>query len=385
MPRAYDDQPLKNRREGLTIRRISIAQVSLGQRELLAVQKVLKSGRLRAGAVTEDFEAGFASTVGARYAVAVSSGTAALYLAYRTLLRPGDEVIVPDFTFVATAAMVMAVGAVPVFADVDLKTYNLDPSDVERRITPRTRAIAPVHLYGLPADVARLTRIARRHHLHMVWDAAQAHGARFRGQDVGSFPDLVCYSFYPSKNMTTGEGGMLTTSDPSLAAQLRLLRSHGEQGRYFHIQVGFNFRLTDIAAAIGRVQLQKLPSAIRKRQRNAEILARGLKRIPGIEIPRAAKGAEHAFNHFTVRVDPDTLGLSRQEFQDALLQRGIETSVHYPRPLHRQRIFQGYGTDRDLPISTLLAKTVLSFPVHPGLSPHDLQRITRTVREVATS
>jgi perosamine synthetase len=352
---------------------------------LQAVDRVLRSGRLRAGKVTEDFERRFARAVGARFAVAVNSGTSALYLAYRALLAPGDEVIVPDFTFVATASMALAVGAKPVFADVDAETFTLDHADVERRLTPRTRGLAPTHLYGHPADISRLTQLARQHHLHVIWDAAQAHGATFRGRAVGSFPEVVCYSFYPSKNMTTGEGGMLTTSDPSLAAEFRLARSHGEESRYRHVRLGFNFRLTDFAAALGRVQLRKLPAAIRHRRQNAAILARGLAGVPGLKIPQTAAGAEHAFNLFTIRLDPAILQLSRDEFQKELARRGIETAVHYPLPLHRQPIFRGCGRDRDFPVSTRLAEAVLSLPVHPGLSHRDLSYIVRSVREVAGS
>jgi perosamine synthetase len=333
----------------------------------------------------EDFEARFARAAGAKFAVAVSSGTAGLYLAYWALLSPGDEIIVPDFTFVATASMAVAAGLRPVFADVDPKTFTLDPTDVERRITRRTRAIVPVHLYGHPANVSGLMRLARRHHLRVIWDAAQAHGASFRGRDVGSFPDVVCYSFYPSKNMTTGEGGMLTTSNPSLAAEFRLLRSHGEESRYHHTRLGFNFRLTDIAGALGREQLKKLSGGVKRRRRNAAVLVRGLAGLQGLDLPGVAPGAAHAFNLFTIRLDPHALRISRDCFQKALARQGIETAVHYPVPLHRQPIFKGHGIDRDFPVSTRLAKTVLSLPVHPGLSSSNLQHIVRTVRGVLDS
>jgi perosamine synthetase len=329
-----------------------------------------------------EFEARFAQAVGARFAVAVSSGTAALDLAYRALLEPGDEVIVPDFTFVATASMVVAAGAKPVFADVDPDTFTLDPADVERRITSRTRALAPVHLYGQPADIAPLARLARRHHLRIIWDAAQAHGARFQQRDVGSFADVVCYSFYPTKNMTTGEGGMLTTSDERLAKELRLLRSHGEEGRYLHVRLGFNLRMTDMAAALGLAQLAKLPAALERRRKNAAILTRGLAGIPGIKTPSVRAGCEHAFSLYTVQLNPKVLGMTRDEFQKAMADRGVETAVHYPRPLHRQPIFRRHGTDRDYPVSSRLAETVVSLPVHPGLSLRDVRRIVRVVREV---
>ncbi len=367
---------------GAAIRTIPFSPVSLKRREIDAVRRVLKSGKLSSGRITEDFEQGFARAVKARFAVAVSSGTAALYIAYRALLKPGDEVIVPDFTFVATASMVRAAGATPVLADVDPSTFTLDPSAVERRITPRTRALAPVHLFGHPADIARLTRLARRHNLRLIWDAAQAHGARFRRQDVGSFADVVCYSFYPSKNMTTGEGGMLTTSDPLLASEFRLLRSHGEEERYRHVRLGFNFRLTDVAAALGDAQLARLPAAVSQRRRNAAILSRELAGLPGVQTPSIAPWATHAFNLFTVRLDPQILDISREEFQGELARRGVETAVHYPRPLHRQPIFRGYGTDRDFPVSTRLAETVISLPVHPALSNQDLRLIVHAVREV---
>lgn len=340
---------------------------------------------LRAGRVTKEFESRFAQAVGASHAVAVSSGTAALFLAYRALLEPGDEVIVPDFTFAATASMAIAAGMKPVFADVDPQTYTIDPADVERRITRRTRAIVPVHLYGNPADVERLTRLARRHRLRLIWDAAQAHGARWRGRDVGWFPDVVCYSFYPSKNMTTGEGGMLTTSDGALAAELRLLLSHGEASRYSHVRVGFNFRLTDVAAALGLGQLAGLREAVRRRRKNAAALTRGLSGIPGVQTPRDAPGATHAYCLYTIGVDPEIAGISRDELQRALARRVIESAVHYPLPLHRQPVFRGYGTDADFPVSARLAQTVLSLPVHPGLSSQDVRRIVRAVSEVAAS
>jgi perosamine synthetase len=367
---------------GKIIRTVPIAQVSLDQREIRAVERVLKSGNLRAGRITEDFETAFAASAGARHAIAVTSGTAALYLACHALLNPGDEVIVPDFTFIATAAMVAAVGAKPVFSDVDPRTFTLGPAEVERHITPRTRALLPVHLYGQPADIAGLASLARRHKLRIIWDAAQAHGAQFRGRDVGSFADVVCYSFYPTKNMTTGEGGMITTSNTSLAAQFRLLRSHGETTRYRHERLGFNFRTTDIASAIGHAQLAKLPKSIRQRQRNAKILMKGLSGISGLQTPGLFPGVSHAFSLFTICVDRKQAGMSRDALAKALQLRGIQSAVHYPLPLHRQPVFRGYGLDRDLPVSTRLARTVLSLPVHPGVKEADLHYIVRSVREI---
>ena len=369
-------------RGGNTIRTVPIAQVSLDRREIRAVEQVLKTGNLRAGKVTEEFEESFAASVGARHAIAVTSGTAALFLACYALLRPGDEVIVPDFTFAATATMAAAVGARPVFADVNPRTFTLEPAEVERHISPQTRALIPVHLYGQPADIGGLARLARRHKLKIIWDAAQAHGAQFRGRDVGSFPDAVCYSFYPTKNMTTGEGGMITTSNSSLAAELRLLRSHGDAGRYRHVRLGFNFRTTDIASAIGRVQLARLPKAIRARQKNAKILSKELSGIPGLQTPEMVPGTGHAFSLFTICVDAKKAGMSRDELAKSLQLRGIQSAVHYPLPLHRQPVFRGYGLDRDYPVSARLAKSVLSLPVYPGVREKDLHYIIRSVREI---
>ncbi|HEX5413095.1 MAG TPA: DegT/DnrJ/EryC1/StrS family aminotransferase [Terriglobia bacterium] len=359
-----------------------MARVEIDRREIRAVEQVLKSGNLRAGRVTEEFEAAFAASAGARHAIAVASGTAALYLACYALLRPGEEVIVPDFTFVATAAMVAAVGAKPVFADVNPGTFTLDAAEVERLITPRTRALVPVHLYGQPADISGLARVARRHKLKIIWDAAQAHGAQFGGRDVGSFPDAVCYSFYPTKNMTTGEGGMITTSSSSLAADLRLLRSHGESGRYQHLRLGFNFRTTDIASAVGLHQLARLPKAVRARQRNARILAKGLNGISGLQMPEFIPGRTHAFSLFTICVDARRAGMSRDELAEALSRRRIQTAVHYPLPLHRQPVFRGNGRDRGFPVSSRLARTVLSLPVHPRVNEEDLRYVIRSLREI---
>jgi len=204
----------------------------------------------------------------------------------------------------------------------------------------------------------------------------------YRGRDVGAFPDVVCYSFYPTKNMTTGEGGMITTSNRSLAAELRLLRSHGDASRYRHVRLGYNFRTTDIASAIGRVQLEKLPQAIRARQRNAGILTKGLSGIPGLQTPELIPGGEHAFSLFTVRIDAKRAGMPRDELAKALQLRGVQSAVHYPLPLHRQPVFRGHGHNRDFPVSTSLARTVLSLPVHPGVKEKELRHIIRSVREI---
>jgi len=359
-----------------------MARVRLGSKTVKAVERVLRSGNLRAGTITEEFEARFAAEVGAKYAIAVNSGTAALHIAYAAFLQTGDEVIVPDFTFIATASMVVAAGGKPILADVNPSTFTLDPVDAGKRVTPRTRAIVPVHLYGHPAEVTELTELARHNRLKIIWDAAQAHGARFQGNDVGSFADAVCYSFYPTKNMTSGEGGIITTQDSGLAAEFKLLRSHGERTRYNHTRIGFNYRITDIAAAIGLGQLETLRASVERRRQNAAALAQGLADIDGIHLPIEMDSCAHAYHLFTIRIEPRILGMTRDEFRQALASHGIETAVHYPRPLHRQPVFSGMGEDSDFPVSTLLSETVISLPVHPLLTTNQIRRIITAVRQV---
>jgi perosamine synthetase len=340
---------------------------------------VARSGHLRQGPVCLEFETKFASTVGARQAVAVSSGTAALHLAWMGFLTPGDEVIVPSFSFFATASTVLMAGGRPVFCDVDLRSGAIDVADARKRISPKTRGIVPVHLYGGVCEVEAVRNLAQEFGLRIVWDAAQAHGARFRGQDVGSLEEAACYSFYATKTMTTGEGGMITTNDDELASRLRLLRSHGETQRYLHTELGYNYRLTDIQAAVGLGQLERLADNIRVRRRNATYLNERLADLPGVSLPFEREGSEHAYHQYTVRIDPNLARTTRDELAKALAASGIETAVHYPRPLHRQPLFARLGTEI-LPTSERLAEQVLSLPIHPRLTTADLERIALAVR-----
>ncbi len=362
---------------------IPIAQVVLEEDEIEAVVRVLRSGQLRQGPITAEFERRFATSVGARYAVAVSSGTAALHVAYAALLQPGDEVLVPAFTFFATASMVSAVGAKPIFCDVDPHTFTLDVDDARRRMTPRTRAIAPVHLFGTPAHIEEIQRLAGEHNLRIVWDAAQAHGARYRGKDIGSFDDVVCYSFYPTKNMTTGEGGMITTNDEEIYRRCRLIRDHGQEAKYYHTMLGFNYRMTDIAAALGIRQLQKVAGWVQKRRQNARYLTEHLHDVPGIQVPVERPGAESSFSLYTIALDLEQFACDRDEFMGRLHEKGVGASVHYPRPLHHQPFYRAEYGHLSLPVSESLSARVLSLPVHPKLTQEDLDRIVEAVREVA--
>jgi len=364
---------------------VAIAGVDIRTEDIAAVAEVLASGRLREGEVTAEFERAFARRVGAVHAVAVSSGSAALHLAYLAMFQPGDEVIVPSFTFVATASMLSAIGAVPVFADVDERTFTLSLADAESRITPRTRGIVGVHLFGNACDVDGVTALARRHGLAVVWDAAQALGTRYRHRDVGAFPVATCYSFYPTKNITTGEGGMVVTDDAALADTLRLSRSHGAAGKYVHLRLGFNYRTTDMASALGLSQLARLDGYLARRRENAATLTAGLSGVPGVTVPCPAPSADHSYNQYSILVGWHGNGrLDRDQLAAAIGPRGVQTAVHYPRPLHRQPMYAGANggltAAERLPVSERLCEHILALPVHPGVGPAQAGRVAALVK-----
>ena len=360
--------------------RVPIAHVDVREEDIEAVAAVLRSGRLRQGRVVQEFEEALAAKVGSSHAVAVSSGTAALHIAYLALFEPGDEVIVPSFTFAATASMLLAVGAVPVFADVDARTFTLSAESVRSLVTPRTRGVVGVHLFGNPCDVRELQDFATSRGLVQVWDAAQALGSSIDGQDVGGLPVASCYSFYPTKNITTGEGGMVVTDDPTLAARLRLVRSQGAEAKYWHTTLGFNLRLTDFQAALGLRQLERLDEYVRRRRENAAYLDEVLSHTTEFLAPATQKGGQHSFNQYSVLASPFS-SRSRDEIVDELGTRGIETAVHYPIALHCQPVFAGFR--HAAPVSEELATSIFSLPVHPSLDQQQLARIRSALLDVA--
>jgi perosamine synthetase len=360
-------------------RSIPIGCVDIRPEDVEAAARVLRSGRLRQGEVTAAFEEAFATLVGARHAVAVSSGTAALHLAYLATFAQGDEVIVPSFTFVATASMLVAIGAVPVLADVDERTFTISVEDVMSRITDRTTGIVGVHLFGNACDVTGLAQLAVEHRLTVVWDAAQALGTAHSGRDIGGFPTAVCYSFYPSKNITTGEGGMIVTDDVELAHRLRLMRSHGAVEKYVHTMLGFNYRMTDVQAAIGLEQLRRLPGYLARRRENARLLTNGLVEVARVQPPIETVGGKHSFNQYCVLLGERGDATTRDAFALRLAAAGVETAVHYPRPLHHQPLFQS-GGHTDLPVSEDLARRIVALPVHPGISEPDVEVIVEAAR-----
>lgn len=352
---------------------ISISKPQIGEEEKQAVLQVLESGQLAQGPKVKEFEERFAAWCGVKYAVATSSGTTALHVALLAHgIGQGDEVITTPFSFIASANCILYAGATPVFADIEPEYYTLDPVDVERRITPRTRAIIPVHLFGQAADMEALSAIAARHNLAIIEDACQSHGARLNGKMVGAW-GTACYSFYPTKNMTTIEGGMITTNDEGVAERARLIRNHGSPRRYLHESLGFNFRMTDLQAAIGLAQLPKLDGWNRKRQENAAYLTSGLEDLPGIHPPRVRPGAEHVFHQYTLRA------AQRDALLERLSARGIGVGVYYPIPIHQQPLYRQMGYQEKLPVSEAASAEVLSLPVHPALTRAELDEIIAAV------
>ena len=357
--------------------RIHIAAPDIGEEERNGVLSVMDSGMLADGEAVRRFESEFAGMCERRHGIATTNGTTALHAALHALgIGYGDVVVTTPFSFIASANAIRLAGAIPVFADIDPETYTLDPASVEKVIRDRdgdVDAILAVHLYGLPADVSRLQAIAKRHDLLLVEDCAQAHGATYREKPVGSFGDAAAFSFYPTKNMTTGEGGMVVTDDDGVAERARRFIDHGRVDGYTHSEVGHNFRLTNVAAAIGQAQLRKLPLFNEARRRNAEWLTAGLIDVDGITTPVEPSGRRHVYHQYTIRVD------DRDTLQAALDEAGIDTGVYYPIPIHRQEAYDGY--DAECPVADAAADEVLSLPVHPGVTRADVDRITATVRE----
>jgi dTDP-4-amino-4,6-dideoxygalactose transaminase len=350
---------------------IPAANPLTGDEERQAVDRVMRSGMITQGPEVAAFEREFAEHFGlGRRCVAVSSGTSGLHLGLLAAgVKPGDEVIVPSFTFAATANSVALTGATPVFADIDPISFCLDPASVERAISERSVGVMPVHLFGHPADMSALGAIAQRHRVHVFEDAAQAHGASLGGTPVGAFGSFAMFSLYSTKNMTSGEGGMVSVADDEIERLIRLYRNQGMERQYENEVVGFNARMTDIHAAIGRVQLTKVDEWTKRRQYSAAFLTENL---DGVSTPTVAADAEHVFHQYTVRVSDDRDGLAKA-LRD---EHGIGSGLFYPVPTHRLAPFRA---DVDLPETEAAARECLSLPVHPSVSDADLERIVSAV------
>lgn len=352
---------------------ISIAKPMIEAEEKQAVLEVLESGVLAQGPRVAAFEKAFAEMCGVQHAIATSSGTTALHTALLAHgIGAGDEVITSSFTFIASANSVLYTGAKPVFVDIDPLTFNLNPALIEAAITERTKAIMPVHLFGLSCDMHPILAIAKKHGLVVIEDACQSHGATYKGKKVGSF-GTGTFSLYPTKNITSAEGGMITTDDQGLDDECRIIRQHGMRRRYYHDDLGFNFRMTDVHAAIGLEQLKKLAKFNQARQRNAAFLSAHLK---GVTVPAVPAGYEHVFHQYTIRI---TAG-RRDGLIEALKKQEIGCGVYYPVPVHKQSYYVNeLGYNQSLPEAEKAAEEVLSLPVHPSLSPADLETIVSAV------
>lgn len=354
---------------------IPIARPQMGEEEKQRVWEAMAAGSLAQGPRVREFEEAFAAYIGAAQAVATSSGTTALHLALLGCgVGEGDEVVTVPFTFIASANAILYTGAKPVFVDIDERDFTLDVSALEAAITPRTRAVMPVSLYGQPARLDEISEVTERHGLVLVEDAAQAHGAAIGDRRSGTW-GVGAFSFYPTKNMTTGEGGMITTDDAGVAERARLLREHGMKVRYHHDITGYNFRMTDIGAAIGLAQLPKLPAA---NDRRRAIAARYSAELRGVLTPAERPGVTHVYHQYTIRVR------QRDAFVARLAELGVGSGVYYPIPVHRQKPYLelGYGAG-SYPVTERLSAEVLSIPVHPGLSDDEVTTVIEAVNRTA--
>jgi dTDP-4-amino-4,6-dideoxygalactose transaminase len=332
------------------------------------------------GPETRSFETELSSWLGAKYARGVASGTEALQLALLACgVRPGDEVITTPFTFIATAEVITQCGAVPVFVDIDPVTYNLDPTLIERKITPRTRFIMPVHLYGHPADMDPIMDIAHRHKLKVIEDCAQSLGAQYNGRKTGLIGDAGCLSFFPSKVLGAyGDGGMVVTNSAEVAEQVEILRNHGCKTKYYHLVPGFNSRLDSLQAAVLRVKLKKLDEWIRMRREKAALLTSLLKPASGITPPSAATWAYHVHNYYTIRLSDKSL--NRDRLKDYLAGVGVSTAIYYPVSLHLQAVYKGLGYQKgSMPVSENTQDQVISLPFYPELPEEDIRFMAESI------
>ena len=357
----------------------------IGEEVGAAVLEVLASGRYIGGSPVEQFEQQFAQFVGTAHGIACNSGTDALYLALRSLnIGAGDEVITTPFTFVATAETVSAVGATPVFVDIDAATFNLNLDQVEAAITDRTKAIIPVHLFGQPVDMTRVMEIAQKHHLSVIEDCAQSTGAEWNGAKVGSIGHVGCFSFFPTKNLgACGDGGAITTNDPTIASRVRMLRDHGQYQRYRYEEVGVNSRLDAVQATILLIKLRYLNQWNAQRQTIADRYTQLLQPLPGIQSPQTIAGGTSVWNQYTIRVlSKGKLSHERDRVRQRLQERQVSSMIYYPIPLHLQPVYASLGYQPgQLPVSEQMAQEVLSLPMFPELSPLQQDQIVYALKD----
>jgi len=356
----------------------------IGKEEIDAVTKVLESGMLAQGPVVEKLEKNFAKFCGVKYVVALNSGTAALHTVLHSLgIGPGDEVITTAFSFVATANSILMVGAKPVFVDIEPDTFNINPKLIEAKITKKTKAIIAVDLYGQPANYNEINKIAKKHKLFVIEDAAQSIGARYYGKMSGNLADIACFSLYASKNIISGEGGMIATNNKNLDYKARLFRHHGqdEKQKYVYLELGYNYRMTDLQAAIAVEQLKRAYILTRKRQEIAKTYDKEFKRIKGLTVPLVAKNTSSAYHQYTLRVTRD-FKMGRDDLKDYLEKKGIQATIYYPTPLYKAKHLNFTGRPKDFPITEKAIREILSIPVHPKLTDKDITYIINTIKKI---
>jgi perosamine synthetase len=373
----------RNEKVKLMKRIIKIAKPTFGDEEIEAVSDVLRSGNLVQGEKVGLFEEKFAKYIGVKHAVVVANGTIALDLALKTLkIHEGDEVITPVFSFIASSNCILYQAAEPIFSDIDSKTFNINPNYVTKNITKKTKAVIIVHLYGQTADMDKFEEIAEEHGIMLIEDASQAHGAEYEGRKAGSMTKIGCFSFYPTKNMTTGEGGAITTNDDKIANEIRLLRDHGQKGKYDHVILGYNYRMTEMAAAIGLVQLAKLDKLNGIRMKNATLLTKHIQGVSGLTPPHVNREGKHVFCQYVIKVEKN-YPMKRDALAEYLRKKGIETAVHYPKPISKQSLYMDLGYGKKIfPNAEEASERVLSLPVHPLVTKEDIESIADALKEI---
>ncbi|MBN2101820.1 MAG: DegT/DnrJ/EryC1/StrS family aminotransferase [Candidatus Aenigmarchaeota archaeon] len=360
---------------------IPITKPDIGEDEIRAVEDVLRSGYIVQHNKTREFERDFSLYIGTKYGIATSSGTTSLMIALKSLgIKEGDEVITTPFTFAATGNSILYVGAKPVFVDIDPKTFNIDPDLIGEKITEKTKAILPVHLYGQPCEMKKINKLCHDNGLLLIEDAAQAHGAEYDGKKAGSFGDVSCFSFYATKNLVTAEGGMIMTNSEETEEKSRMVRDHGQSGRYIHEFLSYNFRMTDINAALGIVQLKKLDSMNKKRAENADYFTEKLKNLDWLETPFVPEKMMPSWHQYTLRI----LEGKRDKFWEHMKENDIQCMLYYPIPLYLQPFYRTMGFKEGLcPISERISKEVISIPVGPHLTEPDKENIADTIKGFA--
>jgi perosamine synthetase len=365
--------------------KIPFADPYITDEDVKAVAESVKEKHLSQGKNVQRFEDEFAKYLGVKHAVAVCNGTAALHTALAAInVKLSDEIVVPSFSFISTANCALYQGAKPVFVDIDPSTYNIDPNKIEEKITEKTKAIIPVHYAGQPADMDSIREIAQKYDLYIIEDAAEAHGALYKGKKIGSLAELACFSFYPNKNMTTGEGGIITTNNDELSEKIRMIRSHGQDERYHHVILGYNYRMTDMQAALGIVQLRRLDWVIKKKAAKATYYDRRIKDMFGGEVktPYLAPYATHVYMFYSVRFKNKEI---REKAATKLDEKNVETRIAFP-PIHLQPLYKelfGYG-EGYLSITEKVANTILCLPIYPHITQKTQEYVLSTMKETLT-